>query len=158
VSDFTDEDRDLSICARSAFAADPDEEDNVPGVDWFWSHDDGSNYFAPIACAECSNRKGGCQFPQEGWDFTVEWEEDLPPNQELGHGFLSSSICMHVAAVGSAAEAIAVARKEKGDAYAHRIERGKRDETFVLFMGSLVGEFPEVDPPNLELIPCRCIP
>lgn len=157
VADPTDDHRDLSNCARGDLAIPTDEED-PPGLDWMWTHDDRSPYFAPVACAECLDRKGGCQFPSDGWDFTVEWVEKLPPDQKLSHELTRDSTCLRVAAVGSVAEAIAVAKKQAGDAYAHKIEGRARYETFGLFMGSLVGDFPEVDPPDLELIPCRCIP
>jgi len=145
---------DLRCCGRAdqvCWVTDEGEDwtDPCPDVPYlgFWLSEANQQwYFAPTACAECSNKRG-CDWPHNGWDFTAEWVE--PNTAKLGR----ADTAVAVASCGSAAEAVALAREHAGYAWAHRIENNSREQAIKLWPGILADWMQEAEPPELERIP-----
>jgi len=176
--DAIDEDKPTEelLCARGDMCigggvADPDvsddeydcavregREDEVQrhDLDVYWTDEPETFYSAPQACWECAER-GHCLFG-DGWDFVVEWPGVAPPNAFMLGGDEDKS-GLWLASVGSAAEAVALARAKKGKALAYyKIDYNSnfRGEGIVLGRFDVDAvELPEVELPDCEEIPVR---
>lgn len=113
-----------------------------------YGDESGTYYTAPEDCLGCGDR-GECRMPQDGWDFSVEWADEMPANDVMHQ----PGKCLCIAVVRTALDAMALARAKQGTAYAwHVVDGVPEDEPLML-----AGNYDLPSAPEVEHIPA-CLP